>query len=135
MQIKAFNNNSIDIGFVRTPVVDPLISLLSVHQETCIAVVPKLHPLAHRASISIGELSTERFILVERDIWPSWYDDILSKCHDAIFSPIIRQHVKEIQTVVGLSCGRTRYKHHANQQRIYKHGTSRMWTSREKPRA
>lgn len=102
VQIKAFHNNSIDIGFVRTPVVDSLLSLLPVHQETCIAVVPKLHPLAQRASISISELSTERFILVERDIWPSWYDDIISKCHDAGFSPLIRQCVKEIHTVVGL---------------------------------
>lgn len=102
MQIKAFHNNSIDVGFVRAPVVDPLISLLSVHQETCVAVVPKLHPLAQRSSISMDELSADRFILVERDIWSSWYDDILSKCHEAGFSPIIRQHVKEIQTIIGL---------------------------------
>ncbi|MGE7759650.1 LysR family transcriptional regulator [Peribacillus sp. NPDC097895] len=102
MQIEAFHSKDIDIGFVRNPVVDPIISLLPVHQETCIAVVPKLHPLAQRASISMGDLSTERFILVEREVWPSWYDDILSKCHDAGFSPIIRQNVKEIQTVVGL---------------------------------
>ena len=75
---------------------------MSVYQETCIAVVPKLHPFAQRASISLGELSTEQFILVERGIWPSWYDDIISKCHDAGFSPVIRQGVKEIQTVIGL---------------------------------
>jgi len=102
MQIEALHHKEIDIGFVRTPVADPFISLCSVHQETCIAVVPKLHPLAQRASISMGDLSTERFILVEREVWPSWYDDILSKCRDAGFSPIVRQHVKEIQTVVGL---------------------------------
>lgn len=102
IQIKALHNKNIDIGFVRPPVIDPDISLRSVYQETCIAVVPKLHPLAQRASISIGDLSTERFILVEREIWPSWYDDILSKCRDAGFNPIIHQHVKEIQTVVGL---------------------------------
>ncbi|AET67401.1 transcriptional regulator [Desulfosporosinus orientis DSM 765] len=101
-QIKAFHNKSIDIGFVRTPVVDPLISHLTIQQEKCIAVMPKSHPLAERTSISMGELSTEQFILVERDIWPSWYDDILSKCYDAGFSPIIRQYVKEIQTIVGL---------------------------------
>lgn len=102
MQIEAFHSKDIDIGFIRTPVIDPLLSLLSVHQETCIAVVPKLHPLAQHASISMGDLSTERFILVEREVWPSWYDDILSKCRDAGFSPFIRQEVKEIQTVVGL---------------------------------
>jgi DNA-binding transcriptional LysR family regulator len=39
---------------------------------------------------------------VEREVWPSWYDDILSKCRNAGFSPIVRQDVKEIQTVVGL---------------------------------
>jgi DNA-binding transcriptional LysR family regulator len=50
----------------------------------------------------MGDLTTERFIVVEREVWPSWYDDILSKCRDAGFSPIIRQHVKEIQTVVSL---------------------------------
>ncbi|WP_462410526.1 LysR family transcriptional regulator [Neobacillus sp. Marseille-QA0830] len=102
MQIKAFHKKEIDIGFVRPPVVDPLLSLLSVYQETCVAVVPKLHPLAQRASITMGDLSTERFILVEREVWSSWYDDILSKCRDAGYSPIIRQDVKEIQTAVGL---------------------------------
>ncbi|SIR01220.1 transcriptional regulator, LysR family [Peribacillus simplex] len=102
MQIEAFHNKEIDIGFVRPPIFDPLLSLLSVYQETCIAVVPKLHPFAQRASISLGDLSTEQFILVEREIWPSWYDDIISKCHDAGFSPVIRQGVKEIQTVIGL---------------------------------
>lgn len=102
LQIEALHSKDIDIGFVRTPVVDPLISLLPIHQETCIAVVPKLHPLAQRASISMGDLSAERFILVEREVLPSWYDDIISKCHNAGFSPIIRQDVKEIRTVVGL---------------------------------
>ncbi|MBP1965636.1 LysR family transcriptional regulator [Paenibacillus aceris] len=102
MQIEAFRRKDIDIGFVRTPVVDRLLSLLSVHQETCIAVVPKLHPLAQRSSVSMGDLSAERFILVEREVWPSWYDDIVTKCREAGFSPIIRQNVKEIQTVVGL---------------------------------
>lgn len=102
MQLKAFYNNSIDIGFVRAPVIDSLITLLPVHQETCVAVVPRLHPLAQRSSISMDELSAERFILVERDVWPSWYDDILSKCYEAGFSPIIRQHVKEMQTIIGL---------------------------------
>ncbi|MGE7906814.1 LysR family transcriptional regulator [Peribacillus sp. NPDC094092] len=102
MQIESFHSKDIDIGFVRNPVVDPIISLLSVHHETCIAVVPRLHPLAERSSISMVDLSKERFILVEREVWPSWYDDILSKCRDAGFSPIIRQEVKEIQTVVGL---------------------------------
>ncbi|WP_284640082.1 LysR family transcriptional regulator [Paenibacillus silviterrae] len=102
MQVEAFHRKDIDIGFVRTPVVDPLISLMPVYQETCVAVVPKLNPLAQRASISMSVLSKERFILVEREVWPSWYDDILSQCRNAGFSPIIRQDVKEIQTVVGL---------------------------------
>ncbi|WP_426452441.1 LysR family transcriptional regulator [Paenibacillus sp. S-38] len=102
MQLEAFRRKDIDIGFVRTPVVDRHLSLLSVRQETCIVVVPKMHPLAQRSSVSMGDLRAERFILVEREVWPSWYDDILSKCRDAGFSPIIRQDVKEIQTVVGM---------------------------------
>nr|WP_285873928.1 LysR family transcriptional regulator [Halalkalibacter oceani] len=101
-QIEAFHNKEIDIGFVRPPIFDPLLSLLSVYQETGIAVVPKSHPFAQRASISMNELSSEQFIMVEREIWPSWHDDIIAKCHEAGFSPITRQVVKEIQTVIGL---------------------------------
>jgi DNA-binding transcriptional LysR family regulator len=106
MQMEAFHKKEIDIGFIRTPVMDPNISLLSVHQETCVVLVPKLHSLASCVSVSMGDLSKERVILVEREVWPSWYDDILSKCRDAGFSPVIRQHVKEIQTVVGLVAAR-----------------------------
>jgi DNA-binding transcriptional LysR family regulator len=102
MQIEALHNQEIDIGFVRPPISDRLVSLLSLYQETCIAVVPKVHPLAQRASLSMADLRAEQFIMVERGIWPSWYDDIITQCHDAGFSPIIRQGVKEIQTVVGL---------------------------------
>lgn len=102
MQVEAFRRKSIDIGFVRTPIEDPLLSLVSIHQETCIAVVPRKHPLAQRAFISMEDLSAERFILVEREVWPSWYDDIVAKCRDAGFSPSVRQNVKEIQTIIGL---------------------------------
>jgi DNA-binding transcriptional LysR family regulator len=102
MQIEAFHNKEIDIGFVRPPVFESILSLLSIHHETCIAVVPKLHPFTQRDFISLSDLSNEQFILVEREIWPSWYDDIVSRCHSAGFSPIIRQSVKEIQTVIGL---------------------------------
>ncbi|MBP1993834.1 LysR family transcriptional regulator [Paenibacillus eucommiae] len=102
MQIEAFHRKHIDIGFVRTPVDDRLLTLLPVHQETCVAVVPNRHQLAQHRSLSMEDLSGEPFILVEREVWPSWYDDIVSKCREAGFSPNIRQNVKEIQTVVGL---------------------------------
>ncbi|SDJ07017.1 LysR family substrate-binding domain-containing protein [Alteribacillus bidgolensis] len=101
-QIEAFHSKEIGIGFVRPFIADSSISFMSVHQETCVAVIPESHPLAQRSSISMKDLSKEQFILVEREIWPSWHDDILSKCHNAGFNPIIRQHVKEIQTVIGL---------------------------------
>lgn len=102
VQIEAFRRKDIDIGFVRTPVDDPLLSFLSVHQEWCVAVVPKLHPLAQHSSVSLEDLKAEQFILLERGIWPSWHDDIVAKCHQADFSPIIRQSVKEIQTAISL---------------------------------
>lgn len=102
MQIEAFHRKEIDIGFVRTPVDDHLLSFLSVHQELCVAVVPKLHPLAEHTSVSMEDLRVEQFILLERGIWPSWHDDIVAKCHQAGFSPIIRQSVKEIQTAISL---------------------------------
>lgn len=101
-QIDALHNKEIDIGFVRPPIFDPLLSLKSVFQESCIAVVPNSHPFSERTSISIEELRNEQFILVEREIWPNWYDDIILKCHNAGFCPNIRQGVKEIQTVIGL---------------------------------
>ncbi|WP_059050325.1 LysR family transcriptional regulator [Paenibacillus senegalimassiliensis] len=102
VQIEAFRRKDIDIGFVRTPVDDPLLSFLPVHQELCVAVVPKLHPLAGHTCVSMEDLRAEQFILLERGIWPSWHDDIVAKCHQASFSPIIRQSVKEIQTAISL---------------------------------
>jgi len=102
MQIEAFHRNEIDVGFIRTPVVDPLLSLRSVHQESCIAVVSKMHPLSARDSITMDNLKNDPFIVIERDVFPSWYDDILTKCRVAGFSPIIRQEVKEIQSIIGL---------------------------------
>ncbi|MEX0297688.1 MAG: LysR family substrate-binding domain-containing protein, partial [Kordiimonas sp.] len=59
-----------------------------LHERICLAV-PKTHPLVGRKSVSLKELKEERFVTLERHLFPSHYDKIVSKCEQAGFSPNI----------------------------------------------
>ncbi|WP_049781074.1 LysR family transcriptional regulator [Terriglobus saanensis] len=82
---------SIDIAFTRALPGTLKAELRSeiFYTERLSLVLPKGHPLAERASISVQELRAERFVINDRKNSPAVFDKIIALCDEAGFSPNI----------------------------------------------
>ncbi|MNC36550.1 Hca operon transcriptional activator [compost metagenome] len=101
-QIEALYQHKIDIGFIRPPVQNDSIHVEVVDETPCILALPKQHPLTKLEKIPVSMLKDHSFVCVSRSVWPGLYDDIVSFCEEAGFTPKIKQFAHEYQTVIGL---------------------------------
>jgi len=108
-QLQAFKDDHIDVGILRLPVDDGsrLLSEASVEtkvvaNEPLVAALPATHPLADKGSVSLRDLSEEKFILYPRNQGVHAYDRIIGICQNAGFSPNVVQESTELQTTLGL---------------------------------
>lgn len=101
-QIEALYLNKLDIGFIRPPAQNDAICVEVVDETPCILAIPKQHPLTKLESIPVSMLKDQPFVFVSRNVWPGLYDDIVSLCEKAGFTPKIKQFAREYQTVIGL---------------------------------
>ena len=102
-QIADLLEGRIDVGFMLPPVIEPGIESVPVLREPLIAALPEQHPLAARRSrIPLARLADAPFIITPRHMAPGLYDDIVSFCHSAGFSPQIAQEAIQMQTVISL---------------------------------
>jgi DNA-binding transcriptional LysR family regulator len=88
-QHDALINNQIDLAFCRRqPEIDgELFHVEQLYVDKLAAVLPLNHPLSQQKDIEIKDLSSERFILFQRELWPDTYDYMLTQCQQAGFSP------------------------------------------------
>lgn len=103
MQVGAINAHSIDAGFGRPPVIAPQLASRIVWSEPMVAVVPDGHPLCNHATIALGDLEGEGFILPPRDEGPGHRDRITAACMRAGFTPRVVQEALQLSTAVGLA--------------------------------
>lgn len=93
----------IDVGFLLPPVAHPSLSSAPILREPLIAALPDRHPLARkRGKLALAKLKDAPFILFPRTMAPGMYDDILSFCRSAGFSPRVEQEAVQMQTIVSL---------------------------------
>ena len=89
-QLSAVASEEIDIGFTRPlPAGHSNLTVRILFQENFIAVVAETHPLASRQSIKLSELALEPFVLLERSVAISLYDQVIAACLEAGFSPSV----------------------------------------------
>lgn len=101
-QFQYLREGRIDIAFLRPPVEENAFNFEIVFQEPLIVALPESHLLVTQASVSLRSLSTEPFILFPRAIAPGVYDQIISLCQQANFSPTVVQSAIQLQTIVSL---------------------------------
>lgn len=104
-QLQWLQEGRIDIGFLRPPVEDKTLSLLTILQEPMVVALPETHPLADQSHLALSSLANEGFILFPRPQAPRAYDQIISLCQQAGFSPNIVQEAMQMQTIVSLVAG------------------------------
>jgi len=102
-QIRDLVAGRLDVGFLLPPVAEPALESVSILREPLIAALPAKHPLAKKAGkLALEKLKDEPFILFPRPNAPGLYDDVVSCCKAAGFSPRLEQEAIQMQTIISL---------------------------------
>jgi len=101
-QVHALYNGRINTGFIRPPLNDQALRVETILREPLLAALPEHHFLSSQSQISLEALAKEPFVLFPRHLGPSFYDQIVSLCLKAGFSPNAVQEAVEMQTIVSL---------------------------------
>jgi DNA-binding transcriptional LysR family regulator len=104
-QLDWLRAGKIDLGLLRPPVEDKTLHLRTIRREPMVVALPETHPLADQAQISWRSLASEAFVLFPRPLSPHAYDQIISFCQQAGFSPRVIQEAMQMQTIVSLVAG------------------------------
>jgi len=103
-QLAAFDDGRIDLGFSRPLPAD---RRLEFEEETvytdCLAVaLPKTHPLAKQKVVRLQSLASETFVQFHRKGAPGLFDEVISCCRGAGFSPRVVNEPNFMATVITL---------------------------------
>ncbi len=102
-QIRDLLAGRIDVGFMLPPINEASLQSVPILREPLIAALPAKHPLAGRpGKLGLEKLKDAPFILFPRPYAPGLYDDIVSCCKAAGFSPQVEQEAIQMQTIVSL---------------------------------
>jgi len=102
-QLEWLRAGRLDVGFLRPPLEeDSRFCLEVILQEPLMAALPDTHPLSQNPAISLNLIADEPFILFPRPLAPGLYDQIISLCQQAGFSPHVVQEAIQMQTIVSL---------------------------------
>jgi len=101
-QIQALHHKQVDIGIVRSVIIEPSLSTECVLQESIILALPQTHPLSAQTKVSLSTLADESFILFPAKMGPIFYEQIINICQQAGFRPKVAQEAVQMQTIVGL---------------------------------
>jgi DNA-binding transcriptional LysR family regulator len=78
------------------------IRLRHLREEPMVVALPSNHRLADRASLPLGSLAEDPFILFPRAIGTSLYDSVIAACRLAGFEPVAGQPAPQIASIVNL---------------------------------
>jgi len=102
-QIRDLLGGRIDVGFVLPPIDELALQSACIVREPLVAALPERHPLARRTGkLALAKLKDAPFILFPRPMAPGLYDDVVSFCRAAGFSPRVEQEAVQMQTIVSL---------------------------------
>ena len=101
-QIRALHHKQIDIGIVRSAIIEPGLSVECILQESLILALPETHRLSAQARVSLYTLKDELFILFPAKMGPVFYEQIINICQQAGFHPKVAQEAVQMQTIISL---------------------------------
>lgn len=105
-QFQALSRREIHVGFVHIgfprPPINPGIEVRTIARERWVVALPEDHRLSGLSCIPLRELAAEPFILFPRHTRPELFDQIISSCQKAGFSPNIVQEAYPPQIAIGL---------------------------------
>ncbi len=101
-QLRALEEESIQVGLLRLPINDPTVHVEVVRREPIVCVLPEGHPLATHERIAVPLLANEQFVLQSSQRGGGYYAQLMNLCLSSGFSPNVIQEVTEMHTIVSL---------------------------------
>lgn len=101
-QLVALQNESIDLGFMRSNHIPEGFTSQKVFTETFSIVLPAQHPMVKEKFKHIGQLKEEFFILFPNEQSQLYYQQILSLCADQGFTPKVAHRSIHAPTIFRL---------------------------------
>lgn len=92
----------IDIGFLIGEFKAQKVRNILVDQEDYVALLPRRHRLASRASLRLSDLAAEPFVLGSEDTFRSFRTLLFERCHAAGFFPQVVQEASNSDGIFGL---------------------------------
>jgi DNA-binding transcriptional LysR family regulator len=102
-QEEALRDGEIQVGILHPPLVDETLLCREIARTPFDLVLSHRNPLAGRADLALADLARERLILFPRRIGPRLYDNILTLCGEAGFSPEAVIEAFPAQSIVALA--------------------------------
>lgn len=101
-QIDAMHRETIDLGFLRSPVEVSTLNQQVVRREEFVVALHVSHPLAVERRIDLGALKGEPFVLFQRQMDADHYDEIVRACAIHGFVPNVVQETTQMNTTINL---------------------------------
>jgi DNA-binding transcriptional LysR family regulator len=105
-QFAALRAGQLDVGFVRdVPSHEDdarTLRLDVIDREPLLVALPAGHRLASRASLELGELAGEPFVIQPRELAATLYDRLVLLAARAGFHPIVRQQAQQVNGLIAL---------------------------------
>lgn len=101
-QIDRIMTGSLDIGFVRSPVLERDVQTEVLIPDALLVALPVDHPLAGAEEVELAELAGEPLVIFPRKFGPGGFDLIFQMCLSAGFTPKTVQEAVDLHACLGL---------------------------------
>lgn len=101
-QIQALKQREIDVGVLRTSLIDPALTLVKLLREPLVLALPIGHPLAKRQRLRLRAFAQEAFVVVPQIHSPAFFNAVIESCRRSGFAPHITQEATEGHTILAL---------------------------------
>ena len=102
LQLVALRDETLDVGFVPSPISDPALSHEIIVNQPLVLAFSQKHPLLARARISLEELANEPFVIPSRIRAPIIHAAVQKVCHEAGFVPQMAHEADHLSVLLGL---------------------------------
>jgi DNA-binding transcriptional LysR family regulator len=100
-QVDALGARRIQVAFPLLPIPHRGLVVEKIGEERLVAALPAAHRLARGDSVSLENLRDEPFVVVSREVGPSFFDLVLRACEEVGFVPTIAHEASRVVTVLG----------------------------------
>jgi DNA-binding transcriptional LysR family regulator len=101
--LEMLNEEALDVGIVRTPLLQPHpATLLTLQRDCFVAALPIAHPLAQRPRLRLSDLAREPFVMYGAAEAAGLRAAALAACEAAGFVPEVAQEATQVATVLAL---------------------------------